>query len=75
MVRVKHLATSAVIYSDIIKKTGLNPYVVKKTYEQCGKYTLEEINRLFSSLASLDLRIKNGDVDIENGLYNFVFAL
>ena len=75
LLRVKDLAKNAVPYAEIIKKTGLNPYVVKKTYEQCKKYELDELKNEVAELSRLDLAAKNGEIDMTGGLYQFVFSL
>lgn len=74
LLRIKSLIKNAVPYAAIIKKTGLNPFVVKKTHEQCRKYDLDELQRLFASLAKLDVEAKSGTIDMEDGLYRFVFS-
>lgn len=75
LLRVKSLAKDAVPYPDIIKKTGLNPFVVKKTYSQCEKFDLEELKQLFSRLSQLEVNVKLGKIDMTDGLYNFIFSL
>lgn len=75
LLRVKGLIKNAVPYAAIIKKTGLNPFVVKKTHEQCRRYDIDELQRLFASLARLDIETKSGLIDMEDGLYRFVFSL
>lgn len=75
LLRVKDLIGNAVPYVTIIKKTGLNPFVVKKTYEQCKKYELDELRNSFTELSRLDLATKNGEMDLADGLYQFVFSL
>ena len=80
LLRVKDLtnppAGGAVLpYSEIIKKTGMNPYVVKKTYEQCRKYDPDELKNKFAKLARLDLGAKNGETEVTDGLYQFIFSL
>lgn len=80
LLRVKDLinppAGGAVLpYIAIINKTGLNPFVIKKTYDQCKKYELDELKNNFAKLARLDLAAKNGEADITDGLYQFVFSL
>ncbi|MBI2063161.1 MAG: DNA polymerase III subunit delta [Candidatus Yanofskybacteria bacterium] len=74
LLRVKSLMKNAVPFPMIIKKTGLNPFVVKKTYEQCHGYDLDELRRLFASLAQMDIEVKSGVSDIENSLFRFVFS-
>ncbi|MDO8657300.1 MAG: hypothetical protein Q7K55_01070, partial [Candidatus Levybacteria bacterium] len=75
LLRVKSLIKNAVPYVGIVKKTGLNPFVVKKTFDQCRGYDFDELRRLFASLAQIDVEAKSGLIDIENGLYRFVFSL
>lgn len=75
LLRVKSLIKNAVPYAGIVKKTGLNPFVVKKTFDQCRGYDLDELRQLFTSLALIDIEAKSGLIDMENGLYRFVFSL
>jgi DNA polymerase-3 subunit delta len=75
LLKVKALAKNALAYAGIIKKAGLHPYVVKKTFEQCKKFDLEELKRLFNQLARLDIETKTGKIDMAEGLYQFVFSL
>lgn len=75
LLRVKSLIKNAVPYAEIVKKTRLNPFVVKKTFEQCKKYDLDELRQLFSSLAQIDIEAKSGLIDMDSGLYGFVFSL
>lgn len=75
LLRVKDLSKNATPYPLIIKKTGLNPYVVKKTYEQSRKFELEELKQKFAELALMDVKVKNGEEDITDGLYRFALSL
>jgi DNA polymerase-3 subunit delta len=75
LLRIKDLAKNAVPYSSIIKQTGLKPFVVRKTYEQCKKYDLDELKALFIKLAGLDLAAKNGEIELTDGLYKLVFSI
>ncbi len=75
LLKVKSLANNAVPYSNIARKTGLNPFVVKKTYEQCKKFDLDELKRLFSSLAQIEIAVKSGNADMSDELYRFAFSL
>ena len=74
LLRIKGLAKNAVPYISIIKQTGLKPFVVRKTYELCKKYDLDELKTLFTKLADLDLAAKNGETELADGLYKFVFS-
>ncbi|MBI2063747.1 MAG: DNA polymerase III subunit delta [Candidatus Yanofskybacteria bacterium] len=75
LLRVKSLIKNAVPYAGIVKKTGLNPFVVKKTFDQCRGYDIDELRHLFTSLAQIDIEAKSGLMDMESGLYGFVFSL
>lgn len=75
LLRVKSLAQDAMPIPEITKKTGLNPFVVRKSYEQSRKYDLDDLKRSFASLARLEIESKNGLIDLADGLYRFVFAL
>jgi DNA polymerase-3 subunit delta len=75
LLKVKELVKNALPYTSIVKKTGLHPYVVKKTFEQCKRFDLEELKRLFNQLARLDIETKSGKIDMTEGLYQFVFSL
>ncbi len=75
LLRIKSLAQDAVSYSDIIKKTRLHPFVVKKMYEQCKRFDLDELKHLFSQLAKIDIGAKSGEIDMADSLYQFTFSL
>lgn len=75
LLRVKSLVENAIPYQTIIQKTGLNPYVVKKTYEQCKKYDLKEIRRLFNHLAEIDIRAKSGELEMGEAIFQFAVSI
>ncbi len=75
LLRVKSLIKNAVPYPDIIKKTGLHPFVVRKTYDQSKNFDLEELVSLFSRLAQTEANAKNGKIDMSDGLYQFIFSM
>lgn len=74
LLRIKSLIKNAVPYADIVKKTELNPFVVKKTFDQCRKYDLDEMKQLFASLAKTEIEAKSGLIDMEEGLFRFIFS-
>src|SRR3989344_7792799 len=69
LLRIKSLIKNAVPYAGIVKKTGLNPFVVKKTFDQCRGYDLDELRHLFTSLAQIDIEAKTSFIDMESSLY------
>ena len=44
---VKEFIENHQTYSAILRKSGLHPFVVKKTYFQSEKFTFEELNKIF----------------------------
>ncbi len=75
LLRIKTLIKNAVPYANIVKKTGLNPYVIKKTYEQCKKFDPDELKRAFATLAQTEISAKSGTTDMAEGLYRFTLSL
>jgi DNA polymerase-3 subunit delta len=69
LLRVKDLLAEYTPTEGIIKKTGLHPFVVRKTIEQAKKFELEELKRKFTRLADYDIAIKNGGIDVADCLY------
>jgi DNA polymerase-3 subunit delta len=75
LLRVKSLVKNAIPYSDMLQKTSFKPFVLNKTYEQCRRFDLDELKQLFAYLARLDLESKSGQINLTDGLYQFVFSL
>jgi len=60
---IKDLIDKCKPYNVIIKKTGLHPFVVKKTYSQCAKFDLQELKKIYQKIFQIDLDMKTGKVD------------
>jgi len=60
---IKDLIDKCKPYNIIIKKTGLHPFVVKKTYSQCIKFDLQELKKIYQKIFQIDLDMKTGKVD------------
>jgi len=65
---VKELAQKGLMYASIVKKSGLHPFVVKKTYYACNQFTFEELKRIYQDIFQVDLDIKTGKIEAETGL-------
>ncbi|MFA4998503.1 MAG: DNA polymerase III subunit delta [Candidatus Paceibacterota bacterium] len=57
------------------KKLGMNPYVVKKTMQQIGKFSLEELKKIYRKISQIDFSIKTGKVDPEAALDLFISSI
>lgn len=58
----------------VAQKCGLHPFVAKKAMTQSQRFTREELVKKFNHLADLDIKSKNGAVNLEDSLYNFLVS-
>lgn len=65
---VKDLIEKHNPYNVIIKKSRLHPFVVKKSYFQAQKFTLEELKKIYQKIFDTDLKIKTGQIEPEMAL-------
>ncbi len=65
---VKDMAERAFPYNVILKKSGLHPFVVKKSYSQAKAFSLEELKKIYQKIFEADLSIKVGKIDSETAL-------
>lgn len=65
---VKDLLEKNNSYGLIVKKSGLHPYVVKKTYSQCRQFTLPELKKIYQKLFETDFKTKTGKIEPEMAL-------
>ena len=56
----------------LAKETRLHPYVVKKTYAQAQKFTLQELKKIYQKIFQIDLKIKTGQLDAQLALDLFI---
>ena len=50
-------------YYSILKTAKLHPFVVKKSYQQANKFTLQELKKIYQKIFQVDLSIKTGKVE------------
>ncbi len=65
---VKELQEKGLMYSSIVKKSGLHPFVVKKNYFACQQFSFEELKKVYHKVFQIDLDIKTGKVEPETAL-------
>ncbi|KKT50390.1 MAG: polymerase III, delta subunit protein [Candidatus Yanofskybacteria bacterium GW2011_GWA1_44_21] len=58
---------------EMAKKTGLHPFVIKKTMSAVRNFTLGELKEKHSQLSNLDIESKMGQRDITDALFSFIF--
>lgn len=65
---VKDLIEKNRPYYALSKETGLHPFVIKKTYQQAGKFTFQELKKIYQKIFEADLNIKTGRIAPETAL-------
>lgn len=65
---VKELAEKGLMYNSIVKKSGLHPFVVKKSYFACSSFSFEQLKNIYKRVFQVDLDIKTGKIDSETAL-------
>src|SRR3989344_3426387 len=65
---VKELAQKGLMYASIVKKSGLHPFVVKKTYYACNQFSFEELKKIYQRIFQVDAAIKIGKIEAETAL-------
>ena len=55
-------------YNVILKKSGLHPFVVKKSYYQSQKFSFQELKKIYQKIFQVDLNIKTGRIESEMAL-------
>lgn len=68
LLAVKELAEKRFMYGSIVKKSGLHPFVVKKSYVMCSRFSFEELKNIYRRIFQADLDIKTGRMDSEGAL-------
>src|SRR3989344_2952919 len=69
---VKEFSEQGLMYASIVKKSGLGPFVVKKSYFLCRQFTFEELKNAYRKIFSIDSDIKTGRIEAETALDLFI---
>jgi DNA polymerase-3 subunit delta len=72
LLMVKELSEKGLMYASIIKKSGLHPFVVKKTYFQCRQFSFSDLKKIYHAIFTIDSDIKMGTIDSELALELFI---
>jgi DNA polymerase-3 subunit delta len=59
-------------YYTFQKTTGLHPFVIKKSYNQAQKFSLQELKKIYQKIFQVDLNIKTGKLDPQTALDLFI---
>jgi len=72
---VKELAEKGLMYASIVKKSGLHPFVVKKSYFACSQFSFDYLKQLYRKIFQIDADIKTGKIEPETALEIFVATI
>jgi len=65
---VKELIQKGEPFNIVVSKSGLHPFVARKSYFQSQKFTFSELKKIFQNIFKIDLDIKTGKIDPEIAL-------
>ena len=65
---VKDLMEKNEPYYSILKTAQLHPFIVRKSYQQAGKFTFVELKKIYQKIFQADIDIKTGRVSPETAL-------
>lgn len=74
LMSVKEMADRKFPYNDIVKRTKLHPYVVKKAWEAAKNFSLEELKRGLRRIFDIELGVKTGSMEPSRALSWFVLG-
>lgn len=73
LLSIKSLAKQAMSPAEIAKRSGLHPYVARKTLDQARKFELDELKTIYSHLADIEIATKFGLGEMPDELYGLTF--
>ncbi len=74
LLMVEGLSSQGLAQTEIAKKAGLHPFVVKKAMSCVSKFKPEDLKLKYKTLLDIDTNSKQGIVNLSDSLYKFVTA-
>ena len=65
---VKDMMEKNISYGDILKKTKLHPFVIRKSCNLARRFSKEELKKIYQNIFKVDLNIKTGKVEPQTAL-------
>jgi DNA polymerase-3 subunit delta len=63
LLKLKDLIDKGVPYYQLAQKSGLHPFVVKKSSQQLKNFSLDQLKRIYQRLLEVELSLKKGRLD------------
>jgi DNA polymerase III subunit delta len=68
LLAVRDLIDKKAPYYEISKRSGLHPFIVKKTYPAAQKFSLSQLKKIYQKIFQIDLAVKTGKIDSQMAL-------
>ena len=65
---IKELQDLGDPYPMIVRKSGLHPFVVQKSFHLCGQFSMEQLKKIYQNIFQVDLDVKIGKIEAETAL-------
>lgn len=75
LLKLKDLTERGVPFNGLAKKSGLHPFVVKKSVAQLGNFDLDQLKRIYRKLLNVERKLKVGRIDGTTALDMLVVAV
>lgn len=62
LIKIKSLLDQGLPNNEIISQTKMHPYVVQKSIQQCQRFEIETLKKIYQKLFDADLAIKSGKI-------------
>ena len=69
---IKDLIEKGRPFYALAKETHFHPYVIRKTYSQAQKFSIQELKKIYQKIFQIDLKIKTGQLDTRLALDMFI---
>lgn len=68
LLQIKSLVEEGISSTDLAKKTGLHPFVIKKSWAMLKNFSLDVLKKIYERLLNFDIAIKRGKIEPETVL-------
>lgn len=75
LLQIKDLLTRRLPYYALAKKTKMHAFVIRKTYHQAQRFSLENLKRNYQYWQALDWQVKTGQINSREALVSAVLSV
>ncbi|NOQ68169.1 DNA polymerase III subunit delta [Patescibacteria group bacterium] len=63
LIKIKSLLDQGLVNQQIVSQTKIHPFVVQKSIQQCQKFDMQTLKKIYKKLFDADLAMKTGKMD------------